>query len=271
MRRVLLLAAAALLGSGCIVTNNDPTPTPTLGSGSVTVYWDFVRNSVNGPIKYDTALTGTTAGACPQSAVESVSIDPLDSGVPSATVSCRELNPQNGQAVQGVIIDGVPEGNRSFRIRGWRTVNGQSVAVYDSTVTVSVVANTTTYPPTAHLAPVTAPAEVFADLGYGNPVQLYASCSAASFPTLTYSITDPVGTVVATSPAAGLGCPGSLPTLVFQDLLDLDDYDVRVQGYDSSNRLVFDSCAASFAHFADDTGQYAFTATALTLPVPACP
>ncbi|HVI95080.1 MAG TPA: hypothetical protein VM753_13800, partial [Anaeromyxobacter sp.] len=162
MRRVLLLAATALLGSGCIVTNNDTTP--TLGSGSVIVYWDFVRNSVNGPIAYDTSLSGPTAGACPQSAVESVTIDPLDSGVPSATVNCRELNPQAGQAIQGVVIDGVPEGNRSFRIQGWRTVNNHNVAVYDSTVTVSVVRNTTTPQPTAHLAPVRAPAEVFADL-----------------------------------------------------------------------------------------------------------
>lgn len=268
MRRVLLVAAAALLGSACIVRNDT---TPSTGSGSVVVYWDFVRNGQGGPVAYDAGLAGPTAGACPQSRVESVSIDPLDSGVPSATVNCREWNPQDGQGVQGVIIDGVPAGNRSFRIRGWQTVNSQSVAVYDSSVTVSVVGGTTTSEPTAHLAPVRAAAQVDADLAFGSrPGTLYADCSAANFPTLTYSITDLAGTVVATSPAAGVSCPAGLPTPLFQGMLDLADYDVRVQGYNGSNQLVFDSCAVPFAHFAGDTGQYALVATAFTNPVPTC-
>ena len=267
MRRVLLLAAAALLGSACIVHNDT---TPSTGSGSVVVYWDFVRNAKSGPVAYDAELAGPTAGACPQSAVEAISIDALDSGVPSATVNCREWNPQDGQAVQGVIIDGVPEGNRSFRIRGWRTVNNQDVAVYDSAVTVSVVHGNVTSAPTAHLAPVRAALDLFGDLAFGPAATAtpYASCADAGSPNIGYELRDGVGTLV----ASGLvGCSDPLPATVFSGDADLDDYTVRMKGYRvSDNSVVFDSCAQSFAHFQADIGQHGVAPVLLTLPVPAC-
>jgi hypothetical protein len=257
MRRLALLLAATVLGTGCIVTSDD-----TLGTGdfgTVNLYWDFARHApaqTGGFIYYDESLVGTGNQACAQSAVDTIRVIPP--GGNPFDVTCV----YNG--VQGITIDGVPAGNRIFRVIGYR----QAVAVFDSDVAVPVRGGTST-DAIADVVGVPGALDLFGDLAFGTrPSDVYASCAAAGAPNLSYEVKDAFGLTV---DGGTVGCSDPLPSPVFAGNLDLDDYKVRMQGFElGTNALVFDSCWFDVSHFAAQTGQNGVALTLLT-PPPSCP
>jgi hypothetical protein len=266
MKRLALVLAAAVLGAGCGPTRSTPAP----GIGSVNLYWDFDRNAPaqsGGFITYDPYPGGTVTGRCPQSQVDFVTVD--TPSVAQVVVSCVYFS------VQGVGIDGIDAGTQPFRVRGWRHTTGGDVAVYDETFNLDVpLSAVQSY--TVHVAGVPALLDVFTFLAFGTPPGTdYATCTdatpagSASPPNLFVDIRDVAGTLIDQGSAA---CVGALPALSFSKLVDLDDYDVRVQGERvEDGALVFDSCSTSLAHFAAQTGAGGFAPTAFTNPVPTCP
>ncbi|HET9554146.1 MAG TPA: hypothetical protein VFP50_14350 [Anaeromyxobacteraceae bacterium] len=261
--RLLALTATALLGTGCFVSSTNSTP-----GGDVNVYWDFIRHTQaggvpsSGSVTYDASLGAVnTSGICPESDVDTVRVS---SAAGTFDIACT--GPAGGGAyVQGAVVHGLPIGTRTITLLGYRS----SVLVYQTSVSVDVLANSTVTAPTAHLEGVQAPLDVFADLAFGTPGTLYASCAAAGSPNITYTLTDSLGTLVASGTA---GCSDPLPSLTFRDQLDLDSYTVRLKGLRvSDNALVFDACNKTLQHFGSQTGAGGFAPTLFTLPVPTCP
>jgi hypothetical protein len=264
MKRFALVLAAAVLGMGCGGGSNPSAP-PVLGSANV--YWDFVRFAPSQPaphtILYDSTFAGAVNGACSESAVDFVTVD---SAVGQTSVSCV-YGPSHAQ---GVGIDGLPAGANDIRVRGWRHIGPNDIAVYDETFVVNVLANGLDN----HFLDVNAVAaniDLSTYLAFGAGPTDYASCAAATPassiypPNLHFEIREPVFKLLVEGGTVGCGDP--LPAALFSGLLDLDDFKVRVQGLRvEDDALVLDSCWVDLAHF----GAQGFAPTALTNPVPTC-
>ncbi len=243
MKHLALVLAAAVLGTGCIVTSDNPPP----AYGSVDLYWDFVRSTPGvggGYVVYDSTLVGVD-GRCLQSDVDTVTVDAP--GVAQVNVPCIY------GGIQGVTIDGVFAGVSSFRVRGWRG----AIAVYDDTFALDVPASPAapaSY--TVDVAAVSAPIDMFAYLSDGT--NYYTTCSSAGYPTIYYDVYDSYATHILSSSAS---CSGgsAYPLTVLLGDLDLDNYTIRMKGYQGSTRT-FDSCLSntakmlSFDHFVSQTG-----------------
>ncbi len=260
MKRLAFVLTAAVLGTGCIVATDD--------TGSVNLYWDFIRNAPaqpDGIIVYDESDVGSPDGRCDESGVDFVTVDS-----PAGQVSV----PCVFAGVEGVGLDGIVEGTRTFRVRGWRTIGLSDVVVYDRTFGLAVVGSATTNH-FLDVSAVSAPLDLFAFLAFGPPPGTgYPSCAAAtpagsaSPPNLRFEVRDFFGTLVDQGTAA---CAGALPAAVFAGDLDLDDYKVRMQGLRVEDAaLVFDSCSVDLAHFAAQTGASGLAPTLFTNPVPTC-
>lgn len=275
MKRLAAVLAAAVLGTGCIITDDDNVP--LVDYGSVNLYWDFIRNApaLAPPsiIVYDESDTDPSIldGPCDESAVDFVTVD---SPVGQIVVTCV-YSGGGPVGVEGVGIDGIPEGVRSFRVRGWRTIGGFDYAVYDRTFSLQVPGLTTT----DHFLDVTGvsePLDMFAYLASGTPPNEidYTSCSAAIPtgstvpPNIGFEVRDVFGTLVE---EGFVGCSDPLPAPVFTDSLELDDFKVRMTGYRvEDGAVVFDSCWLDLAHFTPQTGVNGFAPTLFTQPVPSC-
>src|SRR5512134_3873347 len=126
MRRIALALAAAVLGSGCIITDTDD-----LGYGDVILYWEFVRTRIAPgypTVLYDPvdqAPTGT--GACIDSGVEVMRITFPDGSF--VDWDCLYAG------VQGVTVQQVPEGSHTIRVTGYRG----GYALYEASQTVTAV------------------------------------------------------------------------------------------------------------------------------------
>lgn len=265
MKRLAAVLAAAVLGTGCLVTSDD------VDHGSVNLYWDFVRNApalaAPSVIVYDDTDVGSPDGACDQSAVDFVTVD---SPVGQVVVDCVY------GGVEGVGLDGLPEGTRSFRVRGWRTIGLSDYAVYDRTFSLQVAGLTVT----DHFLDVTGvsePLDMFGYLAFGTPPGEtdYTSCAAAIPagsavpPNIGFEVRDVYGTLV---DDGFVGCSDPLPALVFAGSLELDDFKVRMIGYRAEDdAVVFDSCWYDLAHFTPQLGAGGFAPTLLTQPIPSCP
>jgi hypothetical protein len=247
MTRFAAVLAAAVLGSGCIITTDD-------GEGSVNLYWDFVRNAPAQPggyVVYDEDLVGTGNSSCPESGVETVDVT-SPSGTQS--VSCTY------GGVQGITYDNVPEGNQSFRVRGWRRVGGVERLVYDHSVVANVVGGRT-IDAYVDVEPVIANIDLVAFLSYG-PGQYYATCNDALNPRVAYDLYDSLGTLI--ERVSNVPCPAgasAFPLPVIVGALDLDTYSIRLKGYTGASQLrTFDSCTSNalkfleFDHFSTHTG-----------------
>lgn len=265
MKRLAAVLAAAVFGTGCFVTTDD------VDQGSVNLYWDFVRSApalaAPSVIIYDDTDEGTPDGPCDESAVDFVTVD---SPLGQTVVTCVY------GGVEGVGLDGISEGLRPFRVRGWRHVGPYDYVVYDRSFNLQVNGLTTT-DHFLDLTGVSEPLDLFAYLAYGTPPGEtdYTSCTAAipagstSPPNIGFEIRDVYGTLV----DDGLvGCSDPLPAPVFAGALELDDFKVRMTGYRvEDDAVVFDSCWLDLAHFTAQIGASGFAPTLLTQPVPACP
>jgi hypothetical protein len=263
MRALALTAAFAttLAGTGCISTGSDSVPT-----GSAHLYWSFDRaapDQAGGFITYDAseqspALAGTSA-TCPESYVDTVRVSSV---VGTFDIGCTGRS--GGSWVQGAVVDFLPAGTSTVNLTGYR--NGQ--AVYRGSVDVVVPANGVDVVHAA-LQGVSAPFEAYAYLAYGTPGTDYLRCVDALTPNFTAEVFDVVSRTKIDHYMSG--CADPLPAFVFTGPLDLDDYTVRIKGFDvTSGAKVFDSCDVALAHFGSQVAANGFTATLYTLPLPTC-
>ena len=265
MRALAMTAAVAtaLAGTGCGVGSSSSGPT-----GTVNLYWAFDRSAPAQPggfVTYDAsygspAATGTS-GTCPESYVDTVRVS---SAAGTFDIGCT--GPSGGGWTQGAVVDLLPAGPNTIGLTGYRG----SQAVYRSSVDVMVTANGVA---TVHAAMqgISAPLEAYAYLAFGpSPGTDYLTCADALVPNFTVQIFDVVSRKLIDDYSAG--CSDPLPAYVYPGPLDLDDYTVRMKGYDvtSPGLLVFDSCDVALSHFGPQVGAGGFTATLLTAPVPAC-
>jgi hypothetical protein len=257
MNRLALTAALATLCSGCWITTADSV-------GSVNVYWDFRRDApaqAGGHVFYDSSFAAVNVnGICPESGVDTVLVE---SEAGRVDLDCT--GPVGGgNYVQGLVVDGLLSGNTSITVTGFRS----GTAVYRSTAPVTVLGGSVVSL-FVDVAGIQAPLEARGDLAFGDPAALYPDCAAAGAPNLDIELHDSFGTLVDHLVS---GCSDPLPSLAYNDLVDLDNYTIRLRGKRvSDGALVFDACNKPFDHFGTDTGANAFTATLLTLPVPTCP
>jgi len=262
--RIAFVFAAALLGTGCVVTD-------TTEVGSVNIHWDFLRTAPaqqTGVIRYDDSddVPGVIDAACDESRVEVVEVT---SPLGTTTVYCVF------DGVEGIGLDGIGEGVRSFRLRGWRFVGQRDYLVYDGTFDLDVRPNTTT-DHFVGIPGVSQPLEMYGGLYDTSTSEPYADCAAAATPVgsasppyFGYEIRDVHGSLVVNGTA---GCAAGLPAPVFVGDLELDNFTVRVRGYRvEDDALVFDSCDVPLDHFVAETGARRFAPILRRNPIPTCP
>ena len=245
MRRLAAVTAAAVLGSACAPDNLfDEGSVPPM-SGSVRVFWDFVRNApaqTNGYVIYDQSLVGSGTGPCAESGVEVVEFN-----VPGAT----EMVPCVLGGVQGVGITEFPPGTHTVTFHGWKKVGGVDTLVFDESASVQVPDRGVTYL-YLDMAAVAADIDVVAYFDHqsgGTVDATYATCADAINPSTDWQIWDSSGTLIDSGTVdCTAGSALGLPIVV--STLDLDDYTTRLQGYTSGFvDPVFDSCPASLVRY----------------------
>jgi hypothetical protein len=242
MKRAFLVAIAGFAAAACYTS-----PAPPIGD--LVVYWDFQRNVISPqalPLPYTCAGGGVDYVVVTDG--NGYLLDPA-----SPTLACTQRDIY-GDPVQGITFIAQPAGTWTVRVRGYRSVPGGDVAIFDGTQTANVVPAATSQATVlawgvqrdvdlnAYLYQVT-----------GTP-GYYTSCNnlAGNITTITYSIQDGVGTTV--DAANNISCINPLPVLFFTGLLDLDNYTVVADGYTATPTRVFGSCSVAFDHFGTDTG-----------------
>jgi hypothetical protein len=265
-RFAALILTTALLGTGCIIDADDDDFDGDFAD--TIVYWDFVRNAPaqpRGEVLYDPYDVATTlpSGICRESDVDTIE---LNTPVETFFFDCVY------EGVQGATLLGMPRGTHNYTITGWRG----DVAAYRSTVALTVDLSGEQHG--IDLEAVSAPIDIYAEFRYGDggdnrygtpDDQYYATCGEATNPDVLFDVYDSFGTLILSE---AVGCPsGPLPLWVFDRDLDLDNYEVRMAGYDAAEQLLFDSCTQAFDHF-DDRGRTGDSGVFITLdnPVPAC-
>ena len=254
----LTAAAVALLATGCGGSSQMPL-------GDVDVFWDFVRFApahAGGVRVYDSSLAAANVnGVCPESGVDSVRVT---SALGSIDVACT--GPVGGGVYsQGLTLRDLDVGPNNITVTGFRG----STAVYRSTVTVQVLANQATQR-VVDVAGIQREIDLLGDLLSGVPGTPYANCAAANFPDISFDVHDSFGTLV----LSGLvGCGTSLPSTLYAQALDVDNYTVRAKGLvTGTSSVVLDSCSVPFDHFVDQlvSSSNPVTVDLFTNPVPTC-
>ena len=227
MKRLALAVSTMLLGSGCIVSSNNPAP--AVPTGAVDASWIFVRTKAN---------TSTVSYSCGLAGIDTVGLD-FSSGW-STQVACS-----NG-GFDGATIGGVPAGAaQTVTVTGYRSGH----ALYASQFTGVDV-------PVGGATPLSASVYgLYDDLNVnalfrsysGAYVSSWTTCAGSGVAKLTYSIQDYAGTYVAvgtvncTDPyAPGVSFTGNAG-------LDRDTYTIRMQGFPSGSSVeTFDSATTYF-------------------------
>jgi hypothetical protein len=257
MRTLAVTAAlaTALAGTGCIVSTVEPTP-PT---GSVDVYWQFVRTAWDGStFLYDPEAStpvGAT-GSCPESGVDQVEVSWPGGG--PIVVDCRR------GGYQGMALDGVVAGRQLFTVTGYRGTR----AVFSSSQYVDVLAGppSSVVSATVDVYGVYADLDVFFEFADGLGVIPGATCLSEGVDYFTFDVYDGVGTVVASTTMFGnqrLDCVDVAPGPgVALDAMDLDDLTIRARAWRIGTAApIYDSCdtvantSAAFPHYGTDTGS----------------
>jgi hypothetical protein len=267
MRRLALLLAASVLGTGCIVTDS------TTGAGDIYLYWDFAKHApaqttttthtTDGFVWYDTNLqAGRFDRVCAESRVDTVRVIAANGAFQD--YDCVIDNGATG--VQGIWIQAAPSGTNRIRLVGYRG----GVALYDSTFDINV-ASGQAVDFVADLAGVGAPLDLFGDLTFGNAQTPYVDCAEASSPQIGYEIWEP--TFGLTVEQGRVSCVDPLPVPIFADVLDVDrSYGVRLIGYQGSSTttILFDSCNKGFDHLGAQIGNGGVAVNLQANPIPTC-
>jgi hypothetical protein len=271
-RFAALTLTTALLGSGCIYdADDDEFDDGGDAFADTIVYWDFVRNApaqARGEVLYDPYDVPTTlpSGICRESDVDTIEL--------RTPVGENFFFDCVWDGVQGATLLAMPRGTHDYTLIGWRG----DVAAYRSTVALTV-----DLPGEQHgidVEAVSAPIDLFAwfrfgdgsDNQYGTPDdQYYATCGEAGCPDVFFDVYDSFGTLILRDAARCQAGTRADPLPVFVGDLDLDNYEVRMAGYNAADQLVFDSCTQAFDHF-DTRGQTGDLGIPITLdkPVPSC-
>jgi hypothetical protein len=263
MKRIVAVAAAALVAAGC-----GPASAPLT---SVTVYWEFDRNTfidgVEGFVTYDANVNwppGTGNRACPQAGVDFVTVTDLNGNPLTASVSCVN------QSVQGVVVNGF-QGNNTYVVTGWRT--GRALPLYQGQVTVTVgtgVMNCGTFEcGTVYAAGIPDVLTVDAILADRLAPQGYATCGLAGIQRFDAWLVDGFGTTVwRAAGASGVRCGlTSVPGVSFGNV-DRDQLTLWMDAIDERGTvpaIVWSSCGFGFPHFAGRENRFS-----LALPLGVC-
>jgi len=222
MKRIAFVLAAALLGTGCVVTTTDDPV------GTLDVAWWFVRT------KHDTTTLSYT---CAQAGIDSV--------VVSSTRGWSRDLPCDGGALDGAVFSALA-GTQTLTLTGYRG----PAALYRSVFNVTIVEGATE-PLDADLWGIPDDLDIYAwfvdrdgfDVGW-------STCALAGVATLSWSLVDWAGTVVDSHSAActnpaGVSYSGA-------SALDRDQYAIRVQGFPSGSIVeTFDSATTRVAPACD--------------------
>lgn len=238
MKRLALVLAAAVLGTGCHSSSvyTPPPPPPT----GVDLAWSFVRTLANG--------STVSPYGCTQAGIDNVIVS-----FPGANVQV----PCADSAGDGALIVDVSPGTQTITI----TARRGSAALYSGQTTVAVVSGQVTTGSVQALG-IPDDLDIYAHFLNQNGTSGWATCALAAVNSLGYSIVDWAGTVVASgttpcSDPAGLSFTGS-------NALDRDNYVIRLQGFtgasadfDSATTAVAPHCSGqAFNHFSNDTAAF---------------
>lgn len=242
MKRIALVLAAALLGTGCIVVDDDdPVRVPV---GTLDAAWWFVRTKAD---------TTTVSYTCADAGIDSVTIAYSRGG--SANFPCRT------GAFEGAVHTAAPVGSQTVTLTAFRG----SAALYQSSFNVTI-AQDATLRLDADLWGIPDDLDIYANFVEWNGAPGWASCGTAVVTTLTWSLVDWFGTVVdqgsapCTNPA-GVSYRGA-------QALDRDQYTIRMQGFpsggppetfDSATTAVTPTCdGQAFDHYGPSLDPFAW-------------
>lgn len=240
MKRLALVLAAAVLGTGCVVTTQDPT-------GDATFAWNF-RD-------WDGYLAGNfTAGndGCALAGVTDVDLDISDGGgrVFFRTYSCTEAG--SGLPRGGVV--GLSEGVYTYRLTAYRL----SSPVFDAVGSVSISASSQAYVEATLdvLSPIPLTLYYTQNGAYscaGTPSVYYAVYTNASRSTLVSSTT-----IACSSGSYGFSLP--------QDLAVGSYYVDFMQLLDGGGISQYEQCALTVRH-----AGFPVVLDLSPAPAPSCP
>jgi hypothetical protein len=220
MKRIALLLAAATLGTGCIVVDDDD-PGPT---GTLDMTWFFVRT------KHDASTVSYTC---------------FDAGVDTVVVSygaggSRSFACDNG-SYDGAVDTRAPVGSQTVTLTGYRG----NAALYQSFFNVTVAENQTVLLD-ADVWGIPDDLDIYARFLDRHGVAEWTTCAAAGVDTITWSLVDWAGTVVdsnshACTNPAGVSYRGAAA-------IDRDQYVIRMQAFETGSAFeVFDSASTQLS------------------------
>lgn len=221
MKRIALLLAAATLGTGCIVVDDDDhTPGPT---GTLDMTWFFIRT------KHDASTVSYT---CADAGVNTVVVSYGAGG--SRTFAC-----DNG-AYDGVVDTLAPAGSQTVTLTAYRG----AAALYQSFFNVVVPENATVLLD-ADVWGIPDDLDVYARFLDRHGVAEWTTCAAAGVTTISWSLVDWAGTVVdsnshACTNPAGVSYRGAAA-------IDRDQYVIRMQGFPATGPEDFDSASTQLS------------------------
>jgi len=222
MKRIAFAIAAALLGTGCIVTTSDEPV------GTLDVAWWFVRT------KHDTTTLSYT---CAMAGIDRVAV--------SSTRGWSDSAPCDAGPVDGALFTAFT-GSQTLTFTGYRG----GAALYESVFNVTVVEGATTILD-ADLWGIPDDLDIYARFVDSDGFDVgWSTCALAGVATLSWSLVDWAGTVVDSHSAActnpaGVSYSGA-------SALDRDQYAIRVQGFPSGSIVeTFDSATTRVAPACD--------------------
>jgi hypothetical protein len=222
MRRIALaLASAALFGSGCVVSSSSNPPPD---AGTVDFSWRFIRTLASG--------TTATPYSCALGTIDTVQVD-----FPSGSLSL----PCHDPAGDGGAVTGLPPGTQSATLTAFRSGH----ALYNAQVNVTVVANQVTSAQ-VDLYGIPDDLDIYAIFRNRFDTGGWSTCANALVASLTYSLVDLAGTVVASGSVSCTDPAG----VSFRNAsaLDRDNYAIRMLGYETGATLeAFDSATTAVA------------------------
>lgn len=220
MKRIAFVAAAALLGTGCI--SSTTTNPPAQQTGSLDLGWSFHRYRLTDQtwLTYSCAIAGVNNVVVSSSTGQSI-------GVP-----CSD-NVGDGATIPGVWV-----GTQNIVVTGRR--DGDALYVSDP-ITVTIAQNQLTQVSTPVQATgIPGNIDLYANFldQFGGVVPNWVSCGSVLVTSLTFELRDYADNVVASgsvscSDPAGISFTGT-------DALDLDNYAIRMKAFRNTTQI-FDS------------------------------
>lgn len=240
MKRLALVLAASVLGTGCYVSSDYTAPGP---SGTLDISWSFVRT-------LNDATSSQVTYGCSQAGIDTVVVDTAAGGL---ALSCADAAGDGGAVM-------LPPGTYDVTLTAYRGGSG-GVALYSGTIPgVTVFLNQVTSR-TASLNAYFDQFQINANFQDLAGTISYPTCASAGVDTISFHLVDYAGTsVYASGPVPCTDPPGI--TFDSTNPVDLDAYTIRVVAYGATysfDSAVSPSCTSPvFLHYGLDVGAYAW-------------